>query len=117
MNQIHMDERDLAHIMSVNIGAAYTFVADAAKRLKIEVKQLPVIETIYPELPARAFSIDEKDLCSLIKMFSMTRHETSNLKEMLQYLSYSDGQHRIWYHAGNVLRLSKPLNCPFVFKQ
>lgn len=88
MAMIHMDERDLAHLMSVNHGAAITFVQDGAQFLRMKVEQRPIVEVIYPELPARTYAIDEKDLDKLLKHMHP----------------------RPLYRAGNVLRLSKPYN-------
>lgn len=92
MAMIHMDERDLAHIMSVNHGAAITFVPDGAHFLKIQVERRPIIEAIYPEYPAWTYAIEEDVLEKLLKRMN----------------------HRPMYRDGNVLRLSKPINRPTV---
>jgi len=111
MTKIHMDGRDLVHIMSVNIGAAYVSVEDAAKRLKVEVTREPIVMQIYPEVPDRAYSISDEDLCVLLEGFSSYKMtKTSNLTEALSQIRNLHGEHKVTYRDGNVLRLSKPFN-------
>jgi hypothetical protein len=92
MTKIHMDERDLAHLMAVKHGAAIMFVEDGARFLRINVERLPIVEVIYPEAPAWAYSIEEEAV--------------NNLLELMK--------NRPLYRDGNILRLSKPFKSTYV---
>jgi hypothetical protein len=85
---IHMDERDLCHLMSVNIGAVYAFAEDGAKRLNINVVKQPIVETLYPTVPALVYAISQADLYKLLVKMN---YDPSKL-----------------YWDNNCLRLSKP---------
>jgi hypothetical protein len=92
MTKIHVDERDLAHIMAVKHGAAIMFVEDGARFLRIDIERRPIVEVIYPEAPDWTYSIEEEVLNNLLSCM----------------------KNRPLYRDGNILRLNKPFKSTYV---
>jgi hypothetical protein len=92
---IHLDERDLCHLMSVCHGAVISFAEDGDYFLKIKVVKQPIIETLYPTVPARVYAIDRADLD---KLLAKMNYDPSKL-----------------YWDDHRLRLSKPFNAGTVY--